>query len=114
MRVKYMQEIVQAIDDEDHKERKREITEIENFEKPENLKEVKKANKEERKKGKLYLEALQRDQEVSDLVFVSFLVRHSIILNSFSYFSFLDHFHVETSRIRSFVVKKKWERLFCG
>ena len=60
-----MQEVVQAIEDEENKEKKRELSEIENFEKKELLKEIKKANREERRKGKLYIEALQRDQEVN-------------------------------------------------
>lgn len=59
-----MQEVVQAIEDEEAKEKKRELHEIENFEKKEILKEIKKTHREERRKGKLYIEALQRDQEV--------------------------------------------------
>jgi flagellar motor component MotA len=59
-----MQEVVQAIDDEDRKEKRRELSEIENYEKKETLKEIRKVNQEERRKGKLYIEALQRDQEI--------------------------------------------------
>lgn len=60
-----MQEIVQAIQDEENKEKTRELYELENYDKKDLLKDIRKNHREERKKGKLYIEALQRDQEVS-------------------------------------------------
>lgn len=65
MRVKQMKELVQAVDDEAQKEIKREQAEMENFDKELLIGEMKKRHREERQKGKLYIEALQRDHEVS-------------------------------------------------
>ncbi len=64
MRVKQMKELVQAIEDEAQKEIKREQQEMENFDKELLIGDILKRNREERAKGKLYIEALQRDQEI--------------------------------------------------
>lgn len=60
MRVKQMKELVQAIKDEGRKENKREQQEMENFDKELLIGDIQK----ERAKGKFYIEALQRDQEI--------------------------------------------------
>lgn len=64
LKVKNMQEVVQAIEDEEKKELRREELEVECVDKPDELKQLKKAHREERRKGKLYIEALQKDQEI--------------------------------------------------
>ncbi len=64
IKVKYMKELIQAIDDEAKKEEKRELYEFENREKESFLVTVKKKHLEERMKGKQYIEALRRDQEI--------------------------------------------------
>jgi hypothetical protein len=63
-KMKYMKELVQAIDDEAQKEEKREKYEFENRDKESFLTNIKKKHQEERAKGKQYIEALRRDQEI--------------------------------------------------
>jgi len=64
LRVKQMQEVMMAVQDEMNREQLREQNELEYETKPELLKQMKLTNREERRKGKLYIDALQRDQEV--------------------------------------------------
>lgn len=89
-----MQEIVQAIQDEENKEKTRELYELENYDKKDLLKDIRKNHREERKKGKLYIEALQRDQEVS-LGIVTYLSTLSLLTPTFLT---LDYFHDKAPR----------------
>lgn len=59
-----MRDLVQAVDDEAVKEQKRETAERSAFERPQALQDLKKVHREERRLGKQYIQALQRDQEV--------------------------------------------------
>lgn len=63
-RVQQMRDLVQAIDDEAIKDQKRETAERAAFERPQALQDMKKVHREERRLGKQYIQALQRDQEV--------------------------------------------------
>lgn len=59
-----MRDLVQAVDDEAVKEQKRETAERSAFERPQALQDLKKVHREDRRLGKQYIQALQRDQEV--------------------------------------------------
>lgn len=61
-----MKEIMAAVDDELEREQKREAAEEEYAEKEDVLKALKVRHRDERARGKLYINALQRDQEVSN------------------------------------------------
>lgn len=65
MKVKYMKDLTQAIDDEFAKEMKRSVLENETaLTQPQKLKQLKKTHERERQVGKEYIEAIQYDSEV--------------------------------------------------
>lgn len=64
LKVKQRQELAKALEDEQDRESKRLQAERENWDNANVLRELRKANRAARKKGQIYLEHLQRDQEV--------------------------------------------------
>jgi hypothetical protein len=64
LKVQQRRELVRAVEDERQRENKREIAERENCAEPEVLKELQKMHGVDRRKGRTYLQHLQRDQEI--------------------------------------------------